>query len=78
MRRTNSFPTCKTDDNCLVTAVKMAEDGENYVLRAYGKEDAQVAISLFDNTADITVTQGEVITLKAENGGFTKTNMLER
>ena len=68
----------KTDDNCLVTAVKMAEDGENYVLRAYSKEDAQVAISLFDNAADITVTQGEVITLKAENGGFTKTNMLER
>lgn len=78
-----TLPPCdrflSVNGECVVTALKMEEDGENYIARLYNPSSETVAdLTLFDTSAVCTLKSGEVATLAFDKTGAKKTNMLEK
>jgi len=77
LKSTDSFFDCS--DNLILTALKKAEDNDEYVVRMYNSKEGELKgkVRLFDNSGEFTVSDNEIKSLITKNDGFEEVNMLE-
>lgn len=69
----------EASENFVLTALKKAEDCDEYVVRLYNTKEKEEKgdVRLFKNSAEIVCNDGEIKSLITDNDGFKTINMLE-